>query len=59
MLRHRGKYAEAEVMHRQTLQMQKMVLGKENSDTLMRMMDLAISLHSQGKHLEAESIYWQ
>jgi tetratricopeptide (TPR) repeat protein len=51
-----GKYAEAEAMHRQTLQLQETVLGKDHPDTLASMMNLASSLDSQGKYAEAEAI---
>ena len=40
-----GRYAEAEVMNRQTLQLRETVLGKEHPDTLMSMNNLASSLH--------------
>jgi tetratricopeptide (TPR) repeat protein len=51
-----GKYAEAEAMNRQTLQLQETVLGKDHPDTLMSMMNLASSLHQQGKYAEAEAM---
>ena len=54
-----GKYAEAEEMHRQTLQLQETVLGKDHPSTLFSMMNLAISLRSQGKYAEAEAMQRQ
>ena len=43
-LRHQGKYAEAEAIHRQTLRLRETVLGKDHPDTLMSMSNLAESL---------------
>jgi cytochrome c-type biogenesis protein CcmH/NrfG len=51
-----GKYAEAEAMNRQTLQLQKTALRKDHPDTLLSMNSLAISLHQQGKYAEAKAI---
>jgi Flp pilus assembly protein TadD len=56
-LRQQGKYAEAEAMHRQTLQLREMVLGKEHPDTLGSMNNLALSLRQQGKYAEAEAMH--
>jgi hypothetical protein len=36
-----GKYAQAEAMDRQTLQLKETVLGKDHPDTLASMMSLA------------------
>lgn len=44
-------------MHRQTLRLREIVLGKEYPDTLMSMNNLALSLHRQGKYIEAEAIH--
>jgi hypothetical protein len=55
----KGQYAEAEAMHRQTLQLQERVLGKEHPNTLGSMMGLASSLRQQGKYAEAEAMHWQ
>jgi Flp pilus assembly protein TadD len=52
-----GKYAEAEGMHRQTLKLREMVLGKDHADTLASMNNLAESLRPQGKHVEAEAMH--
>jgi tetratricopeptide (TPR) repeat protein len=54
-----GKYAEAEAMHRQTLQLKETVLGKEHPDTLMSMNNLAESLRQQGKYADAEAMHRQ
>ncbi|KAH6699042.1 hypothetical protein BKA61DRAFT_583080 [Leptodontidium sp. MPI-SDFR-AT-0119] len=53
------RYAEAEAIYRQALQLNEIVLGKEHPDTLGSMIGLAASLHSQGKHTMAEAIYRQ
>ncbi|KFZ16727.1 hypothetical protein V501_02084 [Pseudogymnoascus sp. VKM F-4519 (FW-2642)] len=45
-LRQQGKYAEAEAMQRQTLQLKEAVLGKDHPDTLMSMNNLATSLRT-------------
>jgi tetratricopeptide (TPR) repeat protein len=58
-LRQKGKYAEAEAMHRQTLQLRETVLGKEHPVTLMSMNNLAESLRQQGKYAEAEVMHRQ
>ncbi len=52
-----SKYAEAEAMYQQTLQLQEKLLGKEHPNTLLSMMSLAALLRQQGKHAEAEAIY--
>jgi tetratricopeptide (TPR) repeat protein len=49
-----GKYAEAEAMYRQMLQLQETVLGKDHPDTLRTMKNLVTSLDDQGKYAEAE-----
>jgi tetratricopeptide (TPR) repeat protein len=54
-----GKYAEAEAMQRQTLQLQETVFGKDHPDTLISMNNLASSLRQQGKYAEAEKFYQQ
>jgi hypothetical protein len=45
-----GKYAEAEGMHQQALQLMEKVLGQEHPLTLASMNNLALVLRSQGKH---------
>jgi tetratricopeptide (TPR) repeat protein len=52
-----GKYAEAEVMHRETLALSEEVLEKEHPDTLGRMNNLAQALSDQGKYTEAEAMH--
>ena len=54
-LDYQGKYAEAEAMYQQTLQLMGMVLGKDHQHTLMSMNNLALSLRHQGKYAEAEA----
>jgi hypothetical protein len=44
-----GKYAEAEQMHRQVLEVKEKVLGREHSSTIDSMNNLVIPLYSQGK----------
>ena len=39
-------------MNRETLEVQKRVLGQEHPDTLMTTMKLALALHTQGQHAE-------
>jgi tetratricopeptide (TPR) repeat protein len=51
-----GQYAEAEEMHRQTLQL---LLRKEHPGMLASMMGLAESLDRQGKYAEAEAMHRQ
>ena len=46
-------------MHRQTLQLQETVLGKDHLNALMTMMNLAASLYQQGRYAEAEAMYRQ
>lgn len=54
-----GKYAEAEQMNQQTLEIREKVLGKEHHDTLASMHSLANALFSQGRDKEAEQLYQQ
>ena len=46
-------------MYRQTLQLQKTVLGNDHPDTLASMMSLAESLRWQSKYAEAEIVHRQ
>jgi len=46
-------------MHRQVLEVQERVRGKEHPDTLGSMMNLANALHNQGKYAEAEQMHRQ
>jgi hypothetical protein len=52
-----GKYAEAETMTREVLDVQRRVLGPEHPGTLTTMSNLATSLRDQGKHAEAEQMF--
>ncbi|KAH8671374.1 hypothetical protein BX600DRAFT_411360 [Xylariales sp. PMI_506] len=54
-----AKYAQAEQMYRQVLELQKEVLGRDHPDTLSSMNHLATVLDNQGKCLEAEQIHQQ
>ncbi|KAH8660124.1 hypothetical protein BX600DRAFT_522911 [Xylariales sp. PMI_506] len=54
-----GKYAEAEVMHRQALELLESVLGRDHPSTLGSMMGLASVLDNQGKYTEAEVMHRQ
>src|SRR3569833_665868 len=56
---HLGKYAEAEPMHRQALELTEKALGAEHPDTLASMNNLAILLSNQGRYEEAEPMYRQ
>ncbi|KAL5346764.1 hypothetical protein ACLOAV_007905 [Pseudogymnoascus australis] len=51
-----GKYAEAEALQRQTLQLKETVLRKDYPIALGTMMNLATSLSQQGKYGEAETM---
>jgi tetratricopeptide (TPR) repeat protein len=59
VLRHQGKYEEAEQMHRQTLELTEKVPGKEHPDTLASMNNLAEVIRHQGKYEEAEQMHRQ
>ncbi|KAM6516645.1 hypothetical protein FALCPG4_014823 [Fusarium falciforme] len=50
----RGRYEEAEQMHRRALDGCEKVLGREHPDTLTSVSNLASVLQSQGKYAEAE-----
>ena len=54
-----GKYAEAERMYRQALELKKKVLGQEHPSTLDSMDNLALVLRRQGKYEEAERMHRQ
>ena len=55
----KGKYAEAEAIHRQALQLMETVLGKDHPDMLVSMNNLAESLRQQGKYAVAEAMHRQ
>jgi hypothetical protein len=54
--RFEGKYADAERINREVLDVQRRVLGEEHPDTLRSADHLALSLMHQGKHADAERI---
>ncbi|KAK6214532.1 hypothetical protein LQW54_004253 [Pestalotiopsis sp. IQ-011] len=51
-----GKYAKAEEIYRETLELRKSVLGPEHPSTLVSINNLANMLNSQGKYEEAEEM---
>ena len=51
-----GHYAEAEKLDRETLDIQRRVLGPEHPDTLMSMNNLATVLEHEGHYAEAEKL---
>ncbi len=51
-----GKYAEAERIEREVLDVMRRVLGEEHPDALASANNLALSLSYQGKHADAERI---
>ncbi|RYP79040.1 hypothetical protein DL771_000018 [Monosporascus sp. 5C6A] len=54
-----GKYKEAEVIYRQTIELEEKLLGKEHPSTLASMNNLAEVLKCQGKYKEAEVMHRQ
>ncbi len=58
-LYHQGKYAEAQSLYEQTLEMCRRVLGPEHLRTLASMNNLAIALHEQGKYAETQRLVEQ
>ena len=55
----KGKYAEAEQMIRQALQLKEQVLGAEHPSTLSSITNLAAALSGQGRYTEAEQLQRQ
>jgi pentatricopeptide repeat protein len=53
-LSRQGKYAEAEQMHRQMLELRQKVLGPEHPHTLTGVSNLAGALSGQGKYVVCE-----
>jgi len=53
----RGKYDEAEMMHRQALELKERVLGKEHPSTLTSVYCLAYLLHGQEQYGDASILY--
>jgi hypothetical protein len=56
VLEREGYYAEAERLHRQTLDIRRRVLGPEHPDTLASVHNLAIVLYDEGRYTEAERL---
>jgi len=55
-LNNQGRFAEADKLYRQTLEIYRRVLGEEHPDTLGSMNDMAMVLDSQGHYAEAEKL---
>ncbi|KAI2734476.1 hypothetical protein DTO013E5_9153 [Penicillium roqueforti] len=53
----RGKYGEAEAMHRRALEAREKVLGREQPSTLTSVNNLGLVIDSQGKYEEAEAMH--
>jgi tetratricopeptide (TPR) repeat protein len=56
-LYHRGKYAEAESLHRKALAVREEALGPRHPDTATSYSNLAYNLDLQGRHAEAEPLH--
>jgi hypothetical protein len=54
-----GKYAEAETLQQQTLELRKATLGDDHPSTLSSMNNFAVVLEKQGKYAEAETLQRQ
>jgi len=54
-----GKHSEAEVLYKQCLDKQKVVLGENHLETIGTMSNLAGTYGSQGKYSDAEVIFKQ
>jgi eukaryotic-like serine/threonine-protein kinase len=52
-----GKYAQAEALDSQTLEIRRRALGPEHPDTLMSVQNLADVYGLQGKYAQAESLF--
>ena len=59
LYREQGKFAEAEALHRQALEMQRKLLGEEHPEVATSLNHLAVVLQHQGKLAEAEQLYRQ
>ena len=51
-----GKYAQAEALTSQTLEIQRRVLGPEHPDTLMSMGNLALTYGEEDEYPQAEAL---
>lgn len=54
-----GKYAQAEALNLQTLEIRRRVLGPEHPDTLMSINNLAVVYFDEGKYAQAEALFSQ
>jgi len=54
-----GRYAKAEPLHLQALELRKRLLGENHPDVATSLNNLAFLYQSQGKYQEAESLYLQ
>jgi tetratricopeptide (TPR) repeat protein len=54
-----GRYAQAEELFNQTLEIDRRVLGPDHPETLRCMYDLAEAYHQQGKYAQAETLFNQ
>jgi len=54
-----GKFADAEALYSQTLEIQRRVLGPEHPDTLLSMMNLANVYGYQGKYAQDQALHSQ
>ena len=59
VLSRKGKYEQAEEMHRRALGLSEVVLGREHPSTLTSMNNLAGVLSDQGKYEQAEEMRGQ
>jgi hypothetical protein len=59
VLGRRGKYNEAETMHRRVPELKRRVLGKEHPSALTSMDHLGAMLDNQGRYNEAEAMHRQ
>jgi eukaryotic-like serine/threonine-protein kinase len=57
--RSQGKYAQAEALSRQALEIQRRVVGPDHPDTLYSMNNLADVYYQQSKSSQAEALYGQ
>jgi tetratricopeptide (TPR) repeat protein len=57
VLETQGKYEEAELMHRQTLELREKVLSIKHLDTLTSVNNLAVVLEKQGKYEEGKGMH--
>ena len=58
-IHNQARYAEAERLHREVLEIQHRVLGPAHPDTLKGMQGLANAMWGQGRYAEAARLYGQ